>query len=169
MATWQADPVAPDLRWTEPSGWHVTLAFLGPTDRARIPDLVTALAAAVQPIAPFRLAAGGVGAFPRPGAAQAVWYGFRDPDRELADLAARIQAALLPPGARHGFHAHLTLGRSRVRGGQPLTDWLATLEPPDGSLPVRAVSLFRSHLARGPAQYEALATVLLGGAGSAHG
>lgn len=169
MAAWQAEPTAPNLRWTDPDGWHVTLAFLGATRTARVPELVDALKATAPEVDPFRVRTGGVGAFPRPGAAQAIWYGIADPDGRLKGLAARVQAAVLPPGPGARFRAHLTLARSRVRRGEPLGLWLKTLDPPAGELVVDAITLYRSHLGRGSARYEVLARLPLGGAGSGHG
>jgi 2'-5' RNA ligase len=169
VARWQARLDAPDLRWSEPDGWHVTLAFLGNTGPADVPGLVSALRDAVDGVAAFQLETGGVGAFPRPGAAQAIWYGVFDPDHQLTDLAARVQAAVRPSSEPARFRPHLTLARSRVRGGEPLGSWLATLDPPSGTLTVSGLTLFRSHLGRGPARYEALATLPLGGAGSDDG
>ena len=169
VAQWKARPDAPDLRWTDPDGWHVTLAFLGATDPSDVPDLVSALRSAAERMAAFRLETGGVGAFPRPGAAQAIWYGLSDPNHRLANLAARVQAAVLPYAAPARFRAHLTLARSRARRGEPLGSWLASLDPPSGTLMVSALTLYRSHLGRGPALYEVLVSLPLGGAGSGHG
>ncbi len=166
---WRALGHAPDLRWTDPNGWHVTLAFLGATDASAVPGLVASLRNVAAETSPFRVSTGGVGAFPRPGAAQAIWYGVFDPDRRLKDLASRVQAAVLPPGPPARFRAHVTLARSRVRRGEPLGPWLATLEPPPGTLAVNALTMFRSHRGRGPARYEVLARLPLRGAGSGHG
>jgi len=169
VGLWRARDGAPDLRWTDPDAWHLTLAFLGATDSIAVPDLVSALGVVADGTAAFRVTTGGVGAFPRPGAAQAIWYGVSDPDHRLTDLAARVQAAALPPGSPARFHAHVTLARSRVRRGEPLGPWLAALEPPPGTVVVDALTLFRSHLGRGPARYEVLARLPLRGAGSGHG
>ena len=169
MARWQARQNAPDLRWSAPDGWHVTLAFLGNTDPSEVPGLVSALRDASDGLAPFRVETGGVGAFPRPGAAQAIWYGVSDPHHRFTDLAAGVQSAVLPASERARFRLHLTLARSRIRGGEPLGAWLATLDPPPGTLMVGGLTLFRSHLGRGPARYEALARLPLGGAGSDRG
>jgi RNA 2',3'-cyclic 3'-phosphodiesterase len=166
---WTALAHAPDLRWTDPDGWHVTLAFLGATDSSAVPGLVAALGDVASVTPSFRVPTGGVGAFPRPGAAQAIWYGVSDPEYRLRDLAARVQDVVLPAGPQARFRAHVTLARSRVRRGEPLGAWLATLEPPAETLTVNAVTLFRSHLGRGPASYEVLARLPLRGAGSGHG
>jgi 2'-5' RNA ligase len=162
VTTWRGEPDAPDLRWTDPDGWHVTLAFLGQTDPARIPDLIERLTAAVCPLAPFIVATGRLGAFPRPGQALSVWVGIEDPDRSLRELAAAVQVAVLEPDQRRPLHGHLTVGRSRARRGEPLAEWIAAHAFPPATLPVEEVVLYRSHLGRGPARYEALGRVRLG-------
>jgi 2'-5' RNA ligase len=168
VAGWRALPGAPDLRWSDPEGWHVTLAFLGPVPPERVPLLVGALTSAVRPFAPFAVATGSVGAFPRPGAAMTVWYGLTDPMGNLAALADAVGEAVLPPGGTARFRPHLTLGRSRVRRGEPMGPWLASLTVPNGSLPVSDVVMYRSHLGRGPARYEVLTRAALRGAEFGH-
>lgn len=172
LAAWRAEPGAPNLRWTDPEGWHVTLAFLGQVDPGLVASLSERIALALHPfaeVAPFRVRTGQVGAFPRPGAAQSVWLGIEDPDRYLADLARAVQDALLPRDAIRRLRAHLTLGRSRARRGEPLDAWLATRTFPPTELVVDDLVLFRSHLGRGPARYEELARLRVGGAGSNRG
>jgi 2'-5' RNA ligase len=169
VAAWRREPDVPDLRWTDPDGWHVTLAFLGQTDADAVPDLTSRLAAAASVLAPFRAATSELGAFPRPGAAQSVWLGIEDREGRLGDLAAAVQAAVLDPEARRPLRAHLTLGRSRDRRGEPLGTWLAGRSVPRAEIPVTDAILYRSHLGTGPARYEELARAPLRGAGSARG
>jgi 2'-5' RNA ligase len=169
VTEWRAEPDAPDLRWTDPAGWHLTLAFLGATDPASVPGLADRLEATAAPFHPFAVSTGRAGAFPRPDAAQSVWLGIDDPDDRLADLAAAIQGAVLPPDRRRPLKAHLTLGRSRIRRGEPLGPWLAGRAFPPTELGVEDVVLYRSHLGRGPARYSELARLRLRGAGSAGG
>jgi 2'-5' RNA ligase len=162
---WRADPATPDLRWTDPDGWHLTLAFLGSQPSSVVPLLTRALGAAHH-VAPFAVSVSGLGAFPRPGAAQSVWFRIADTDRRLTALASLVSAAVLPDDPPAAFRPHLTVGRSRVRRGEPLGPWLASVVVPTASITVEEVVLYRSHLGSGPARYEALATVRLRGAGS---
>jgi 2'-5' RNA ligase len=166
VGVWRARPEGPDLRWTDPDGWHITLAFLGATDPADVPAIRDALAALAARIDPFVVSTGAAGAFPRSGAAQSVWLGIPDPEGSLAGLAAWVQGAVLPPDRIRRLRAHLTLGRSRARRGEPLGEWIASLSFPETSIPVDELVLYRSHLGRGPARYEVLARVPLGRAGS---
>jgi 2'-5' RNA ligase len=169
VTAWRAEPDAPDLRWTDPTGWHVTLAFLGARDPASVPGLSDDLEATVAPFGPFAVSTGRAGAFPRSGAAQSVWLGIDDPHDRLRELAAAVQDAVLPPDRRRPLKAHLTLGRSRHRRGEPLGSWLGSRVFPATALAVEDVVLYRSHLGRGPARYSELARLRLGGAGSAGG
>jgi 2'-5' RNA ligase len=169
VTAWRAEPDAPNLRWTDSGSWHVTLAFLGATDPASVPGLADDLEATVAPFGPFAVSTGRAGAFPRPGAAQSVWLGIADPDDRLRELAAAVQGAVLSPDRRRPLKAHLTLGRSRVRRGEPLGPWLGSRVFPAIALAVEDVVLYRSHLGRGPARYSELARLRLGGAGSAGG
>ena len=112
---------------------------------------------------------GALGAFPRATAAQSVWLGIDDSRRELRDLADAVQKVVLPAEKWRRLRPHLTLGRSRVRRGEPLDRWLSGRIFPTTDFVVRDVVLFRSHLGRGPARYEELARFPLGGAGSERG
>lgn len=161
VAAWRGELETPNLRWTDPDGWHVTLAFLGQTNPNAVPGLVSALAAAVRPFEPLTLSTGRLGAFPRPGAAQSAWVGIDDPDGRLRDLGSAVQEAVLALEHRRPLRAHLTIGRSRARRGEPLGTWLAGRTFPATELPVDEVVLYHSHLGRGPAQYEALGRVRL--------
>jgi 2'-5' RNA ligase len=169
LSGWRAQPGAPDLRWSDPDAWHVTLAFLGSTDPASVPGIASALETAVRDRDPFVVRAGGIGAFPRAAAAQTIWLGVEDPRGRLDDLADAVQKAVLPAEAWRRLRPHLTVARSRVRGGERLDQWLADRAVPHAEMTVRDVVLYRSHLGSGPARYEEVARLPLGGAGSDRG
>lgn len=165
---WRGQPEAADLRWTDPAGWHVTLAFMGSMDPDAVPRLSDALADAVRDVPAFRLGAGGLGTFPRPAAARVLWYGLADDDGRLADLSTRVRDAVGEAnGDEDRFRAHLTLARANNgRGTRLPADWPDRTAVPSGELAVDHVVLYRSYLGRGPAHYEVLATATLGGATS---
>jgi 2'-5' RNA ligase len=157
---WRARPEAEALRWTDPAGWHLTLAFLGAARATRLPSLAAALerVAGVEP--PFTLSTGGVGGFPTVRRARVAWYGVADPERRMARLAAAVRREL---GVETGpFRGHLTLARAREVHGVDLAGWLRPEEAPDGMLPVDRLVLYRSHLGHGPARYEAVAEAPMG-------
>ncbi|HET7055698.1 MAG TPA: RNA 2',3'-cyclic phosphodiesterase [Thermomicrobiales bacterium] len=151
------DPVMADFRWTDPAGWHLTVAFLGatpPSDVDRIAGLMRTVANATEA---FTVRGGGLGAFPSARQARVVWYGLDDPRGRLRLLAQRMHAALGIEGSPR-FRGHLTLARSRERfGGPNLAEWFSSADAPIADFRVDRLVLCRSHLGQGPARYEPLA------------
>ena len=143
-----------EWRWVDPGAWHVTLAFLGAVDRDSVPVLLAVVSDEVRDEPAFTVAGGGLGGFPSGRRHRVLWYGIGDPEGRLRTLAARVARAsgLVETGP---FRAHVTLARSLDRLGAhapaPPFDGL-----PIGSVDVRSITLFRSHLGHGPARYEAL-------------
>ena len=146
----------------EPDAWHLTLTFHGSVD----PDDLAGIEAAIRRVAathePGEVATGRLGAFHRPGSARVLWYGVADTAGRIAALAADVAAALGGSGDEP-FRAHVTLARARRRAVD-LRGWIegAAESAPDGRLIVDRVELMRSHIGRGPARYETLATMKLG-------
>jgi 2'-5' RNA ligase len=163
VATMRTDPrIEVEWRFADPGGWHVTLAFLGATPVDSVGPLVDRVADAVGELAPFEVSTGGLGGFPSRRHARVLWYRVSDRDRRLRGLARVVQAAAgLDDGTP--FRPHITLARARDRRGADAGE-LMSAEVPIGSVPVPGVTLFRSHLGRGPARYEVLAEVPLGAA-----
>ena len=111
-AQWRSRDDLAGMSWTDPAGWHVTLAFLGATEPARVPALVRRLADAAAAHRPWATATGGLSGFPSRSRARVAWYGVADPDGHFARLAGDVRRAVrLEPDRR--FRAHVTLGRAR--------------------------------------------------------
>jgi RNA 2',3'-cyclic 3'-phosphodiesterase len=109
---------APELRWTNRTAWHLTLAFLGDVDEAVLPELTARLERAARRHPPQLLAIEGAGAFPSPIRARVLWAGIRADNRALASLAASVaagarRAGAPPPDEGRKYRAHLTLARCR--------------------------------------------------------
>lgn len=102
------------LRWTEPPGWHFTLAFYGEVDASVVPELSERLARAAHRSEPFALAVAGGGQF---GHGRALWAGAEGDLAALRLLAGRAEAAGRKAGVDMGEHRrykpHLTVARSR--------------------------------------------------------
>ncbi len=160
LATAEAWRGSEDLRWTDPDTWHVTLAFLGGIRAASIPGLVERLEMVADSHPPATFATGGLGAFPTPARARVAWYGVEDDHRRLAQVAADLWRAL-ELDAPQAFRPHVTLARAR-RQPVDLRSWLASASVPGGVLDVDRIALMRSHVCKGPAHYETLATIRLG-------
>jgi RNA 2',3'-cyclic 3'-phosphodiesterase len=160
VARWRDRPDLAGLRWSDPASWHVTLAFLGPTEPRAVPEIVSALAQVASIVHPGRVDAGGLGAFPSRRQARVAWYGLRDAEHRIGTLAGAIRLALkMAPEER--FHPHLTLARAG-RAPIDLRAWIEEESGPPGEVAIERVELLRSHLGRGPAQYEVLDSVRLG-------
>ena len=142
----------PDLRWTVPEQWHVTLVFLADVADRRLDDLTERLGRAAARRTPFPVSLAGGGAFPDATRAKVVFVGVRTDGEELSRLAtgARAAAARAGAGPEGGrFHPHVTLARTR----RPIeaTRWLRVLDTYDGPRwSVEEVALVASHLGEGP-------------------
>lgn len=106
---------APDVRWVAPETFHVTLQFLGETDKHdAIKDALQLVRGAAIGMA-FR----GTGFFPNAKSPRVFWVGI-DADDSLQQLATAIGGALEPLGFKREtapFRPHLTL--ARAGGGRP--------------------------------------------------
>src|SRR3984885_13566825 len=100
VAPRQADQAAhPDLRWTGPEDWHVTLAFLGDVPGPVATGLAPALERAAAGHRPSPLARAGGGASPAAPHARVLWCGLDGDHPALAALAASVADAVTRAGA----------------------------------------------------------------------
>ena len=100
------------FRFTPPENFHVTLFFLGNTEKeGEVADLAAAIAGTC---APFTLEVKGIGAFPEERSARVIWAGIQRA-RELVELREEAERVLAPLGfiERQEFRPHLTLARLR--------------------------------------------------------
>lgn len=161
MATVPLRAAAPNVHWTDPSSWHLTLSFLGAVHPARVPDITEAVSEVTASAAPFALALDGkAGMFGQ----RVLWVGF-ERSQALEQLAEALQQALDAlgfPGEGRPFHPHLTLARSKADGRLPrgIAD---TYDGPRASWDVTEVVLLRSELHRHGAHYSTQGRFALGG------
>ena len=162
-----AEPAGRGVRWVRLDGLHVTLRFLGPTNEDRIPDLVAAVQRTAAGAQPFELRIDGAGAFPSAGRPRTIWLAIHDGGDGLADLAARLDRALVGagwPASERPFRAHLTIARADgVRRGPQTAEALKTAASGLNaeSLAERIV-LYESITGGGPARYVSRAEARLG-------
>ena len=127
-------------RWpSDPERWHLTLAFLGETEREPVHQ---ALVARLAGRAGLELRLQGSGSFGRNGP---VWVGVGGDLVGLHALAAQVAAAAGDAGIaleRRTFRPHLTVGKR----GHPDPARLASYEGP--AWRAREVELVRSDLRR---------------------
>ncbi|MEU6340129.1 RNA 2',3'-cyclic phosphodiesterase [Streptomyces sp. NPDC046977] len=155
VAALRALPDADGLRWTDPAGWHITLAFLGEVGEDLLPALAERLDRAARRHQPYRTGLAGGGRF----GDRTLWAGLDGQQSgdgreglEMARVAEAAQAAARRAGVHYEdehsrFHAHLTLARQRGHRGRvglrPFTDALAAFR--GTSWEADSVALVRSH------------------------
>lgn len=149
-----ARELAPELTWTRPGGWHVTLAFLGEVPAEDVRGVEAAVADAVAGRAPVRCELGAAGRFDR----RVLWLAVHDrPDGAVAALGSTVQHGLAAAGlpvTERVVRPHLTLARAS-RGGAAIDDHVvASVAPVAASWEAGEVELVRAHLGDGPARYE---------------
>lgn len=115
-------PYAPDVRWVGPESFHITLQFIGETER--LDDIRTALQQVRGAAVPLTFR--GTGFFPYGKSPRVFWVGIES-DERLQNLAGGVAAALRPLDLKEEtapYKPHLTLARAgsgrprSVRGEQ---------------------------------------------------
>lgn len=157
-----------ELAWTDPLGWHVTLAFLGRLPDTAVQGIAEVVGAALAEVEGH--GSDGVGASRRLTVARAAAFGTRvlvveiadDPTGHVAALGARIQSGLAEAGLpvhERPVRAHLTLARGR-RGAAVDPPLVAETQRAIDGLPdvivwqPRSVGVYASHpRSNGPARY----------------
>ena len=159
---------APEAKWVRPESLHVTLKFIGESEKlAEIRNALMSVRADAVTVS-FR----GTGFFPTPRSARVFWVGIESHVR-LAELAQSVDAVLTALGIeseKRAYTPHLTLARGgtsqrRPRAKSPdagnpfvcLQDKLAALSPPDfGTMTAREFYLYESRLKPSGAVYTRL-------------
>jgi 2'-5' RNA ligase len=149
----------PELRWSSPQSWHVTLAFLGEVDEKTADRLATRLERAAGRHPGVDLLTTGGGAFPSVIRARVLWTGIRGDQQALREIARSVaagarRAGAPPPDEGRRFRPHITLARSKDPVNvRPLVD--ALTEYSGSTWPADRIHLIRSHLGPQP-RYESI-------------
>ncbi|PWC44835.1 RNA 2',3'-cyclic phosphodiesterase [Azospirillum sp. TSO22-1] len=153
----------PGARWTESDNLHLTLRFIGevPDDTAH--DIDAALAEIAAP--GFDLVLDGVGMYGSGRNARVLWAGV-ERSEALSHLQSKVESALVRCGLapeERKFSPHVTLARlkdaPKDRLGRFLEDRGLFRA---GPMRIGHFTLYRSHLGKGGAVYEALREYGLG-------
>lgn len=154
----------PGARWTEPEAMHLTLRFIGEVPEDQAAEIDVALAGVTAPA--FGLVLDGVGVFGSGRNARVLWAGV-ERNEALAHLQAKVESALVRaglPAEERRFSPHVTLARLKDapqdRIGRFLSDRGLFRA---GPFPVEHFTLYRSHLGKVAAVYEAVGEYGLGG------
>ena len=150
-----------DLRWRPRLRWHVTLAFLGEVDEARLPAVRRALGdVAARHDQVDAVALAGAGAFGR-----IVWVGLEPRPSALEPVAHDLARSLRERGfpiERRAWTPHLTVARARSATAQVPQACEALHDYAGPGWPVREITLVRSTTGPSP-EYAVLDRVQLGG------
>ncbi len=149
----------PGARWVEPENYHLTLRFIGEVDRHAAADIDGTL----QRIdaEPFSLSLRELGTFGQGRKTRALWTG-ADASRELVHLQSKVESAVVRAGQApetRKFLPHLTIARFREAHPDRIRSFIernAMFRA--GPFTVDHFVLFESHMGKGGAHYEELAT-----------
>lgn len=149
------------VKWVEPKNLHLTLKFLGEVPDERVGEATQIVRDCAAGIAPFSLAAKGVGGFPDLKRPRVVFVGAEDERRAAHELARRLNEEMQlidVPAEDRPFQCHITLARLREPRLSPRQ--MAALEACAGrnfgALSVAHVTLMRSTLTPTGPVYEAV-------------
>lgn len=151
--------VARWLRWTQPSGWHCTLKFVGNVSAETVAALIReaeqeATLGASPPVLSSRWA--GIDGFPSLRRARVLVARLTDDDGTLAALAQALQeltASHDVPLETRPYRPHVTL--ARLRTPTNLLDLGEALQL-SGNVELGPVTLYESHLRPSGSRYQVL-------------
>ena len=149
-------------RWVAVEAMHLTLRFIGTVDEPSATDLDDELSQIVAPA--FDLSFSGIGSFANGTRLRQLWVG-TEKSSPLRHLQSKVESAVVRAGfgsEGRKFKPHVTLARfkSAPRGVGAYMEAHNSFAA--GPFAISTFTLFRSHLNRDGAQYEALAEYPLG-------
>jgi RNA 2',3'-cyclic 3'-phosphodiesterase len=161
----------PGLRWVDPAGIHLTLAFLGELNDQQLAEATRAAELSAQSIPSFEYRLSHPGIFGSPRQPRVIWIGVEEPSGNLQLLHHQLNLELAQCGFEidtRPFSPHLTLARIKAplkpEELQHLQRMLAVQDRQPHSSLVRAryLSVMKSELMRTGARYTSLRDVPLG-------
>ena len=157
------------LRWTAPTGIHITLKFLGDVLPSKLDAIKTALEGIANQHTEFHLSAEDLGVFPSPTRPAVLWVGLQGELTQLHRLRDDVERVIAPlgfPTERRPFSPHLTLARIKEPSAAEVTALREVLRHDPvgllGEIGVSELVLIRSDLAPSGAKYTRLASFELG-------
>jgi 2'-5' RNA ligase len=146
-------------RLPEPSGWHLTLAFLGKVRAEFSADVVAIGEAAAAVAARPTLRLEGAGGFPDAGRARVLWTGVAGDVDALAAVAAALASGCRDaglPAEQRPFVPHLTLARLPAPRALPeeLLEEVAAAAAQAPPWTPRALACYRSTVTHQGARYQ---------------
>ena len=150
-----------DVKWVAAANLHITLKFLGEITEDSVAELKEVLPSIASHNESFALKFKGVGIFPDRKRPRVIWIDILESDK-LIKLQEQVEENLLTVGFNREdrpFSPHLTIGRVRSSAGkESLLGAVETLKDRDfGNIGVNNISLMKSDLRPGGAQYTSIA------------
>ena len=140
-----------NVKWVEPENIHLTLKFLGETDK--VEDIAECCQKVVEGKPSFYISLGGVGGFPNLVIPRVIWVGIdqgKDRVSQIArDLEERLHKIGFPKETR-GLKPHLTLARIKLPKRVPIPD----IELKQAKMEVSSIQLIQSTLTLKGATYQ---------------
>lgn len=161
-----------NIKWTNISNIHITLAFLGDTDESIIKNIIQMLKEVCTGLTPFQLRMKGTGVFRNFSDPRIIWTGIEQPDRllQLNKLILSGFGELNIDLSDKPFNPHLTLGRIKhLSDKNVFKGIIEQFQNTDiQTVPVNEVVLYESILLPAGPVYKPLAKVALLNASSSH-
>jgi len=113
----QVAQALPNIRWVNPTGIHLTLAFLGELDDEQLAAVEEATEEVAQQIHPFSYSLSRLGVFGSQRSPRVIWMGIEEPTGALNMTHRTLQRELVKRGLEvdsRPFSPHLTLARVKV-------------------------------------------------------
>lgn len=108
------------VKWVESKNLHLTLKFIGETEKILLPELEKAAWEAIKGVESFEIELSDCGAFPNLRSPRVFWIGIKDSEKRLTNLQKKLDYNLNEIGfeaERKKFSPHLTLGRVKSNSG----------------------------------------------------
>ena len=179
----QLSQALPEIRWVNPQGIHLTLAFLGELDDKQLGEVFHAVEEAAQKATPFEYRIKGLGTFGSQQQPRVIWLGIEDlPSGKIQGSPLHYAHRLLSKALelrgfeleKRPYSPHLTLARikqpltleSRQRLQRLLHSGLAATS--SAIYPVQSLCVMKSELSRSGAKYSCLKAYPFGSSKSIH-
>lgn len=159
----QGKLLLPDLRWVDPTGIHLTLAFLGELSDGQLEKAMAAAQYAATASRPFAYRLSGLGTFGPRRQPRVLWMGISEPSGALHLAQSALALALEQqgfPAEQRPFSPHLTLARIKSpltsEQLQLLQQLLSRYQFATSAYRTTHLSVMKSDLARSGARYTCL-------------
>ena len=158
------------VRWVPAENIHITLKFLGDTEKEKLDKLEEILAIEMAKIHSFEITIKNLGVFPKMSRPSVIWVGVENSGK-LSTLHQRVQRVASQIGSvqeKRRFSAHLTLGRVTRKGynSKMRSKIRETLEESPkydfGKVSVDSVHIFQSELTPKGAKHHSVFEAKLG-------